>query len=167
MFEDNYKILVFFKAMSIKGRKKIHKIIYLLQQLGFDFGCQYIYSHYGPYSPQLQMELDEASSQKFLQESFLNNTYEYSLTNEGFNFCNSLKEAEFVDEFEIPTELLRILNSKDTSLLELAATIVFVRESGYDPDRLYEKVKDLKPHLIKRYDEAMTLLNNIYKEYRQ
>lgn len=165
MFEEDYKILSLFREMGkIKGRKKMHKIVYLLQHLGHDFGCEYIYCHYGPYSPQLQLKLDRMSQQGIISEEMISGTYEYSSSTRGLGMCDALEKADIVDKFQVSLDLLRVLNCKDTNLLELASTVIFVKESGYNPTGVFEKVGELKPHLMNRYTEAEEFLNQIFGE---
>lgn len=163
MFGSNYKLLRFFKEVKeIKGRKKIHKMIYLLQQMGYEFDCEYTYCHYGPYSSQLQMILDRMSIDELLNERILpNNSYQYSITNNGVQLCDMLENEGVVKSFDMPLDTVEMLNSKDASLLELASTIVFVRNARYSPEEEYNKIKELKPHLIHRYEEANSFLKEL------
>lgn len=159
----NYKFLRFFKEVGgVKGRKKIHKMIYLLQQMGYEFNCEYAYCHYGPYSSQLQMILDRMSINEMLNECVINNNcYEYSITDYGTQLCAMLEREEIVNEFKVPLKTIELLNKKDASLLELASTIVFVRNASYSLEEEYNKIKELKPRLIDRYDEAKIFLEEL------
>lgn len=47
---------------SITGRKKLHKLIYLSQALGFDLGQEFIFHFYGVYSPSLSKDLEMAKA---------------------------------------------------------------------------------------------------------
>lgn len=166
MFNDFYKILSIFKDVkTIRGRKRLQKIIYIMQQLGYDFGCEYTYCHYGPYSPQLQMKIDRMCQYGLINETVHSSTYEYSQTDRGQELCETLEKASLMEHYNIPVDLIKKLINNDVNLLELASTIMYVRQSGYSDEQVFFKVKELKPHLEKYYNEAIYLLDELNDKF--
>ena len=55
------KILALIKLTDnkIDGRTKFQKIVYILKNNGVNFEEQFKYHYFGPYSPELQLEIEE------------------------------------------------------------------------------------------------------------
>ncbi|MFL5789400.1 MAG: hypothetical protein ACJ748_15175 [Flavisolibacter sp.] len=63
------KLIEFFSCIkSVEGETKLQKIIYILQQKGFDFDYVFKYALYGPYSEELQLEIDFLNDIGILRE---------------------------------------------------------------------------------------------------
>src|ERR1700733_4786732 len=72
-------IMQFFEvAKKVEGRIRLQKIIYILQTKGIvNFELDYKYALYGPYSQDLQLEIDYLKAIGFLKETARKNfTYE-------------------------------------------------------------------------------------------
>src|SRR5690348_7988727 len=52
----------------IEGRIRLQKLIYLLQHLGVPFSEKYTYLHFGPFSHDLQYEVEELKRYGLLSE---------------------------------------------------------------------------------------------------
>lgn len=143
---------------SIKGRKKLQKVVYLMELKGADIPYKYNYHHYGPYSPQLQEEINFLVRQNFLTESKENGTYVYSITELGREFKKTIKDE--TDTLAMK-ELLDDLNSKSPQFLELVSTYAFLLEGGYDKIKAREKTLELKPHLGAEMDKAIEFFNSL------
>ena len=148
MFEQTYKLVKFFEeAKRISGRKKLQKIIYLLQYSGKDFEMNYYYHYYGPYSSDLQIEVQYLVERGFLLEKKAGDTYVYEISKEGEDFLRNYEE-KFASESVFNLEAIDELNKKNASFLELLSTYVYLLETGYDKEKAIEKVKKLKPDLF-------------------
>jgi uncharacterized protein len=53
---------------ELVGRVRLQKIIYLLDRLGLESGFEYDYHHYGPYSEELAVAVDDAKAEGFVKE---------------------------------------------------------------------------------------------------
>lgn len=156
MFHITYRLLTFFDSVeTIRGRKKLQKMVHLLKSSGTDFPFKYRYHHYGPYSSQLQLEMDQLVAQKFLEETFKDGAYIYQITERGRDFKMML-ETEGGFAFSLKTDLIEQLAHKSTSFLEMFSTYVFLLESGDTKDEAKAKAKELKPHLIDQLDDVIT-----------
>lgn len=155
MFHTTYRLLTFFEAVdTIRGRKKLQKMIHLLKSAGTDFSFKYRYHHYGPYSSQLQSEMDQLVAQNFIQEKFTDGAYTYHITERGREFKEILhKDGGY--SFTLQEGLLEALIDKPTSFLEMFSTYVFLLESGDTKEEAKEKAKELKPHLGEQLDEVI------------
>lgn len=143
---------------TVKGRKKLQKVVYLLELKGADIPYKYSYHHYGPYSQQLQEEISFLVREKFLIESKENGAYAYSVTNLGLEFKNTIKDTF---DAKIIQDLLNDLNSKSPQFLELVSTYAFLREGGYDEAKGREKTLELKPHLRTEIEKAIEFYNSL------
>ena len=50
---------------------------------------------------------------------------------------------------------------QDAQFLELVATIIYVRNLGYDPEETEQKLKVLKPNLMDKYLEALAFIDKV------
>lgn len=107
----------------IVGRTRLQKVMYLLDQLGLDSGFKYTYHHYGPYSSDLSEAVSDAIACNLVSE-----TEDYRLS-DGVPY--SIFETRSDDFKEMGDEdlvrSLKKLNSKSATILELAATIHWLK----------------------------------------
>lgn len=155
MFQNTYQLLTFIdSAKEIHGRKRLQKMIHLLKSSGTEFTFKYRYHHYGPYSAQLQSEMDELVKQGFVRETKSNGAYQYTITDSGKKF-KQLLETSAAYSFAINDAVLNELVNEDTQFLEMFSTYVFLRESGDNEEQAKIKVAQLKPHLITWLDKSL------------
>jgi len=150
----NQKMLLHLISVGkvIKGRKKLQKIVYILKKLGIPFSEKFKLYHFGPYSIDLQLEVDELVSLGMVDEKWEGNLCVYCINNRE----NSLKESSL-----IRADIVNILNEKDTSLLELLSTYLYLIEMEGDEEIAKMKLKIIKPHIFFRFEEALTLWNQL------
>lgn len=165
MFESMYRLLSFFDSIeSIRGRKKLQKMIYLLKNTGAEFPFKYRYHHYGPYSAQLQEEVNDLVEKGFIEETNEDNTYSYQLTDEGRSFKKQIQQQiqhqndDNLFEFQ---EIMTLLSQEDSQFLEVASTYAFLLESGDTPFQAKQKTAELKPLLVDHLDRAIQFYDNI------
>ena len=134
---------------SIEGRKKFHKLIYLLQEKGIDFGQDFIFSHYGVFSPSLANDLSVANSHNIISEDMGSdgNGYELKL-NDGSAFGGNIafNESE--------TKIVSNFISKKPGFLEVLSTIVYLDDLGYEKEGLKNKLTEIKGHLSNYFTDA-------------
>lgn len=152
------KILALIKLANnkIDGRTKFQKIVYLLKNHGVDFSEKFKYHYFGPYSSELQLEIEELVEQGIIKERS-SNPYVYMIDDKFINEINDdiLKEKK---------ALIDLLVNEDYQDLELLATIHYlVNNNLKDENALKNKLKMLKPQLKNRIDYAFSL----YKEELQ
>ena len=144
---------------TIKGRKKIQKIVHLLQVAGYhdDFPYEFGYLHYGPYSHAVKHDLDVLIAEQLVQESSTfageHATFEYQPAQE---LGTALKKIGLHDPAWKP--LARRLSEFTPQRLEAASTIAYLREKGYSEDDLRSRFQELKPGLMSEFQSAITLL---------
>lgn len=148
---------------EIRGRKKLQKIVHILQEAGHPFREPFGYLHYGPYSSVLKAELDELISKnvKLLAEEprpvseF--SEYVYTPTERLEEVLDSLgieKEPKWND-------LARELNEETAEQLEAVSTILYLRRLNFVGDRLKNKFQELKPKLANRLDRALSKADEV------
>ncbi|MDR1160841.1 MAG: hypothetical protein LBK45_00730 [Tannerellaceae bacterium] len=138
---------------AIVGRKKFQKIVYILQCEGVSFHKKFKYYYYGPFSPSLQLEIDELVDRKILIEK-MDTSYSYEL--------NPQTEFESNREMEEKKELILFLNKQETRILELISTIYFLHNEGWEEQRyIKKKIETLKPHLSSLIDESFDIKKEI------
>jgi uncharacterized protein len=152
---------------SVEGRKKLQKIVHILQEIGFaeDFPHKFGYLHYGPYSPSLRSDIDELVSERWgfvqevTQQAGQYSQYSYSLQDgvaEDLDELIALSEAKWAPR-------AADLAAKSAQDLETISTIMYLQRSGFDGKVLEDRFKELKPALADRFasglDEVVRLRN--------
>lgn len=129
----------------------------------------YYYHHYGPYSSDLQLEVDLLVDRGFLQEEKYGESYLYKITKEGKNFLRNYEAIIGVLDAKSSAykEIIHKLKQKPPQFLELLSTYLFLLESGYNHKTAIEKVKKLKPTLCSSLSEAIDFWNeDVVEKFR-
>ena len=148
---------------EVVGRTRLQKLAYLLDQLGQNSGLHFSYHHYGPYSEELSSAVDFA---KYVEGSV--SEKERSRKSDGarygvFSLSKSV-EPEALGKIPIADarRYLRAMQQRNSTVLELAATIRWLREN--------ERVEDWREELqirkgaktgSGRMDQAVALLTEL------
>jgi uncharacterized protein len=138
---------------KIEGRKKLQKIVHILQSRGFDFPHDFGYLHYGPYSSGLAAEVDALVSSKFVIE-------QRGVGYEPYVYTPSKTVGalfEYLGETQVPPwrSLAISLNSRDANFLESLSTILYLQENGFLGRTLKERFIQLKPTLRRFFEAAI------------
>ena len=139
-------------AGTLDTRKRMQKVIYLLQVADCPLGADYTLHHYGPYSHDVARVTDEMVQASLLVEKTTSNAvgqqYSYSLSESA---RSSLAEFEATPAGQALAAALDPVLSKshwllraDLRELEYAATIVFFRKQGHDWPLAVEKMCQFK-----------------------
>ena len=134
----------------IEGRKKLHKIVHILQELGAPFVEPFQYSQYGIYSQQLTTEMGHLVRDKLVTEDGTN-VFVFKPSKDLARLLNALKiepEPEWAS-------LAHELNKLSPQMLEGISTVLFLRERGYAKEKLRLRLVALKPRLGSIADECI------------
>ncbi|NMB40895.1 MAG: hypothetical protein GX996_03055 [Firmicutes bacterium] len=161
MLSNEYALISLFAFVTkIIGRKKLQKMVYLLQQAGVPYNLKFRYHHYGPYSAELQAEIDRLIGHQLLTETYDGVAYTYEITEQGRSFLQKYKEV-IGHFFDLPIPAVEKLMETDTSVLEMASTYAYLLEMGYQQQDAINKTEELKPLLKNHLEEAENLLHSI------
>ena len=145
---------------SINSRKKIHKLIYLLQEKNEEFDQNYTFYNYGVFSPTLANDLDYAVRLDYLQENVEKDkeykSYVYALGRKQMEGIEFDKEIKNEDTFNM-------LIDKEPRILEVLSTIVYLHRNHYSRNKLKAKLELLKPNLHEHYEKAFELAKLIFE----
>lgn len=128
---------------TIRGRKKLQKLVYLLQFKGEDFDQDYSYWHFGVYSKTLASDLSYLVASGILLEE---RTQE-----EGFeSYVIRLAPESDADSYDALAsgDLAKTLSAEKPRTLELLSTIVYLSARGLAGDELMEELRKRKEHLF-------------------
>lgn len=154
-------------AESIDGRTKIQKMVYILQCMGFPFPEPYRYHLHGPYSENLTRELGQLADMGFLDVSVDDlgddvKRFSYRSTDKLKEFLievpDTVPSTDQGIEFEA---VVGELNGKPSSVLEAAATAVFLNRMGTSRPNLRQELLRRKPHLVRWIDPALEYLDTL------
>lgn len=139
---------------EVVGRKKFHKIIYLMQKKEEDFSQDFKYHHFGVWSPTLSEDVSLACHHNIVSESESDTGFTIKLTDP-----TSLNTEQGTI---INTDFLHILNSLEPRELEVLSTIVYLFDNGYRNGKLRTKLIELKPKLKRHFDKGFQLAQKYY-----
>ena len=139
-------------AGTLRTRKRLQKVVYLLQAAGCPLEADYGLHHFGPYSPDVAQLTDEMAQAGLFQEARESNgvgqQYSYRLTDRARQQLVAVEAtpqghawAQPLARFE---PLARQLLQRDGKELEVAATMVYFRRQGDDWTAALEKASRLK-----------------------
>jgi uncharacterized protein YwgA len=159
-------------AGKVHARKRVQKIVFLLQAAGLDFGATFRLHHFGPYSTEVASLLDEMSRQGILEEERYANVVgwqsEYSLTDDAKRSLAEFEEtpkgrASAAQFREHERQLCRLLDVADLWELELGATIAYFRKKHGDWRKAVDeacKFKNVRPDAAKT-EQALALAREL------
>lgn len=133
---------------QIETRKKLHKMVYLLQIIGEDFGQDYVYHNYGVFSPTLAYDLDFAKSNHLVDESFDENKGYTIKIGTPFGESSPHKLGVSNKSVALISQLARLRPQE----IEVISTIVYLSRNYYSGNELKAKLRQLKPSLSKDYE---------------
>ncbi|MFZ5827277.1 MAG: hypothetical protein ACOY94_23510 [Bacillota bacterium] len=129
-------------ASEVRGRKKLQKMVFIAQNLGYPFGEPFELHVWGPFSEVLAVKLKEMVDWGFASEEVLpgpagNQHYVYTPG----------PQAHRVAGEEIPglSALVQDLNGRDATFLEGVATALYLRAQGRDDEAVGEILPRIKP----------------------
>lgn len=129
-------------AGEVRGRKKLQKMVFIAQSLGYPFAEPFHLHVWGPYSEVLAVKLKEMTEWGFAREEALpgpagNSTYVYT---PGPN-----AHRVIADEMPGLDELVDCLNAQDATFLEGVATALYLQSQGQTPEQVSAALVRLKP----------------------
>ncbi|QDT70813.1 hypothetical protein MalM25_37690 [Planctomycetes bacterium MalM25] len=130
---------------GLQGRKRLQKVVYLLQRAGCPFDCQYVLHHYGPYSRDVADVCDEMVAADLVEEqrdlTSVGAQYTYRLPACTQGLLSSARGEDALAQFKT---LAEELIAKDIWQLELGATVALFYEREEDWDAALQKACEFK-----------------------
>lgn len=131
-------------AGEVRGRKKLQKMVFVAQSLGYPFQEPFELHVWGPYSEVLALKLKEMTEWGFAAEEVLpgpagNQHYVYR---PGPNAGRVLDGEPAGEQLGA---LLQHLNGQEATFLEGVATVLYLRAKGEPEASVGEKLSRLKP----------------------
>jgi uncharacterized protein YwgA len=152
--------LVALNGGQLVSKIRLQKTIYLLDACGLGSGLEFEYAKFGPYSMDLARAADDAVDSQVLGETTRQGYHAvpYSV----FSTDGPVPEALGDLSAEVVQGKLELLERYSSLELEIAATVVFLRENGFDEDAI-EMAKQLKPLKATdaRLERAQELIGNL------
>jgi uncharacterized protein YwgA len=156
--EDVAVAIVALNGGELVGRTRLQKTAFLLEQAGMNAGLEFEYHHYGPYCADLARGWDEAVFDGQLRMTERRGSQEMPYT----VFATDVDEPVRLGGLrkDRARDLLAHMERVSDVVLELAATIVYLRDIVDDP---IDEVKVRKPHKAndRRLAAAQALLANL------
>lgn len=139
-------------AGTLETRKRMQKVVYLLQVAGCPLEAKYTLHHYGPYSYDVARLTDEMVQANLLAEKTSSNAvgqqYSYSLSDSArsglADFETTFAGRAQAAALEAVLSEKQWLLKEDLRDLEYAATIVFFNKQGHDWSSAVDKMCQFK-----------------------
>ncbi|MFD1036899.1 YwgA family protein [Virgibacillus byunsanensis] len=143
MLNNHTKLMQFFSvAKEVTGRKKLQKMIYILQKCDVPFEEKYQFHVYGPYSEELTLRMEELCNLGFVHEEKEEKSnyhqYHYQITKDGHEFL-----SQFAMEMPDMSERIGLLNNQSSRFLELVSTMLYFDDLPHN--NMNEKINTVKP----------------------
>lgn len=145
---------------ELVGRTRLQKGAYLLHRCGANFDIPFVYYHYGPYSFDLaegcldaefdgRLKIEERRGRHGIRYAIFRTAEEV----DGIGALSRREARGFVRKMKPCTDVV----------LELAATIIFLRDDGRYPDNAVAATKARKPLKAtdERLGEALSLIRDL------
>ena len=142
MLNNHARLVHFFSvAKQVGGRKKLQKMIYILQKCQMPFAEKFEFHFYGPYSEELTLRVEELCNLHLITENKEDKgnyfRYNYEITPEGIGF---------VEQFDLDmpdfSQHVELLQAKSSRFLELVSTMCYF-------DTLARHEVEAKVHTVK------------------
>ncbi|WP_099159359.1 YwgA family protein [Virgibacillus ndiopensis] len=164
MLTNHAKLMQFFAvAEEVTGRKKLQKMIYILQKCHVPFEEKYQFHFYGPYSEELTLRMEELCNLGFVAEMKEDKSnyyqYNYRITGDGLDFLNQFS----IDMPDIKTQV-ELLQRRSSRFLELVSTMLYFDDLS--KDAVVEKIHIVKPkqnYTSDEINEAWTFIASLQK----
>jgi hypothetical protein len=139
-------------AGELNSRKRLQKVVFLLQASGCPFEAEYILHHYGPYSQEVGRLSDEMVQAGLLEETSEPNQvgvqFSYKLTKSASEEMEKLAKNPQGKKLSKPIEpyadKAKELLQTDLWLLEVAATMAYFRKQGNSWPESVERTRKFK-----------------------
>ena len=148
---------------KVVGRTRLQKRTYLLHRCGGDFGLNFVYHHYGPYSFDLADGWTDARAEGLIEINEMPGRYGVPYAT--FGLKEPFAEPERIGNLAVKDarRLRAILDCEASDIvLEIAATIVFLRDEGGYKEQAIEETKDRKP--LKATDQRVSRAQSLICE---
>jgi uncharacterized protein len=137
---------------TFRSRKRMQKLIFMLQAAGCQLDVEYELHHYGPYSQDVARLTGELVSVKILDESSESHSYgeqySYTLSKDAYQqiaqFEASPRGSGRANDMATFHSLAEKLYKTDLKELEVASTIMYFRTKGADWSAAVEKTRQFK-----------------------
>ncbi|MGC9453036.1 MAG: hypothetical protein ACP5I4_16505 [Oceanipulchritudo sp.] len=149
----------------ITGRKKLQKMVHLLQACGgASFGVTFSLGRYGAFSSGLASVLDQLTESGLVQtNATVSGDYPTQAYSASEEFLDVLDFTEDPEEEPQWVALARELNSWQMPMLEATSTIVYLKQAGWENEALEEQFRQSKPHLMHLFNAAMEQAVSLFK----
>jgi uncharacterized protein YwgA len=139
-------------AGCLRARKRLQKVVYMLQSAGCPLDAEFTLHYYGPYSQDVAGLSDEMVRIKLLdeteEENMVGQGYSYKLPENTerqiAEFENSAEGRTWTEQLSGYEKLAKKLLKEDLRRLEYASTIVYFRSQGVDWPTAVEKARQFK-----------------------
>lgn len=146
----------------ICGRKKLQKIVHLLQNLrSVPFGYSFQFSFFGPYSADLKEDVSALAREELVLEtrsdSDMGNPYRFSAGEKMKQLLQDVPVASKDDWAPLALDL----NSRTAEELEGISTVLFLQKIGWSGTELREQFALLKPRLSQSFEQYAVALKQL------
>lgn len=146
---------------GITGRKKLQKMVHILQSQGVGFGFDFRLALYGAYSSDLRCQVEELVAYQLVGESPRSAdgqpTSHFTAEEKLLTALKSLEESPNPEW----AGLARRLNDKTSRDLEGVSTVIYLEKAGLEGHALKTQFQAIKPHLSHEFEAAVAFVTSL------
>lgn len=145
---------------ALVGKTRLQKTFYLLERCGLESGIDFDYYHYGPYSHDVSQAARWAELEGLMSEE-----EKTTFSGDAYSIFHSRSECDdTIGKLSIADarSILSLLRKYNSIELELAATVDYLRNNGYEHSAI-EETRARKPNKANeaRMQRALELLERL------
>jgi len=150
---------------AVEGRKKLQKIVHILQCFGVPFHIRFGYLHYGPFSSELQSQLDIFEAEGLLKEEpCMAGNFKTSRFSPQPALLDLVQKVAGTEEANF-AGMAEELNGKSAHELEAISTLLYLRSLGTPEDKLREVFVTLKPKFKDVFEQRLQTVSELRQRY--
>lgn len=156
---------------GVNGRKKLQKIVYLANSMGWNAFNDYRFHLYGPYSEDLLAEVQDLESAGFVEVEevdYLDNPfYRHRITDDGRVLLEELQNEMDGSLIQRTRELAAELDEYSSDQLELMASLYYLKRKSPEltNEQLVTKLGKLKPQFSEELIRNALVIFEIMQRY--
>ena len=155
---------------GISGRKRIQKVMYLIDNLGWNSISDYKFHFYGTYSETLAQDVQDMVANGWIREAQHGDLYSYNIPYNRQNLANGFVarlRSRDGRRTDLTMAFAREVGQYSTEMLEVVSTLVYVKKArpNITNDELVRVSLSLKPQFEERQFRAGLKIFGLMAKY--
>lgn len=142
------------RVKTIETRKKVQKIVHILQVMGAPFPERFDFHRYGAFSTELAREIEAFKEENLVVETEISGPLPTFRLEPAESLLELLSRDSSLTEEPEWLAWAEELNGERPRRLEGISTILYFHQRRWPREAWRKKFQELKPHLVEEYDQC-------------